>query len=416
MSLNQPQSLHRLYFFLQVLLKRISVKRRLLGQIDHNAADLVYFCHSLPYGNVEDMPAFRPVLRKKMKVPPGHVDTIHVIREIHTHQRSTYVLVKMYGVRPEHLPRIINCTDMVGGLTEEAARDLGLAVGTPVFGGGGDATFVNIGAGCTRPGDTHIYVGTSGWVSTFLDYQTVDLGASITGVLSAKRGFFNYYAELETAGKCFEWVMNHLALDEIGVYLQKTEVTDSLEGTYKSLYEYLSSEVSKVPPGANGVLFTPWLHGNRCPFEDSKAAGIFFNIKVCVAGLVAEFFQKCRIVLPHIAARDDADTILVTNNDPRDNVVVMSQRDYESLMETVRIYENTYLYDKLRRSMEQARSGDVSIHDIVEDGDNKGVDRRCLGGLRLVAEPGQEDAQAHKQAHQRDRPQSVRGIGQTRAA
>ncbi len=189
-------------------------------------------------------------------------------------------LLKMYGVRPEHLPRIINCTDMVGGLTEEAARDLGLAVGTPVFGGGGDATFVNIGAGCTRPGDTHIYVGTSGWVSTFLDYQTVDLGASITGVLSAKRGFFNYYAELETAGKCFEWVMNHLALDEIGVYLQKTEVTDSLEGTYKSLYEYLSSEVSKVPPGANGVLFTPWLHGNRCPFEDSKAAGIFFNIKL----------------------------------------------------------------------------------------------------------------------------------------
>jgi xylulokinase len=169
---------------------------------------------------------------------------------------------------------------MVGGLSEKAAHDLGLKVGTPVFGGGGDATFVNIGAGCTRPGDTHIYVGTSGWVSTYLDYQAVDINAMITGVLSAKRGFFNYYAELETAGKCFEWVMNHLALDEIGVYLDKIEVTDDVEGTYTSLYDYLSSEVGKVPPGANGVIFTPWLHGNRCPFEDSNAAGMFFNIKL----------------------------------------------------------------------------------------------------------------------------------------
>ena len=41
-------------------------------------------------------------------------------------------LVKMYGVVPEHLPAIVECTDLVGGLVEEAARDLGLAVGTPV--------------------------------------------------------------------------------------------------------------------------------------------------------------------------------------------------------------------------------------------------------------------------------------------
>ncbi len=139
---------------------------------------------------------------------------------------------------------------------------------------------MNIGAGCTKPGDTHIYVGTSGWVSTYLDYQTVDINAMITGVLSAKPGYFNYYAELETAGKCFEWVMNHLALDEIDVYLKKTKVTEDIESKYKSLYDYLSAEVSRVPAGANGVLFTPWLHGNRCPFEDSKAAGMFFNIKL----------------------------------------------------------------------------------------------------------------------------------------
>ena len=187
-------------------------------------------------------------------------------------------LLKMYRVNPDHMPEIIDCTDLAGRLTEKAAAELGLVPGIPVF-GGGDTTFVNIGAGCTRPGDTHIYVGTSGWVSTYLDHQTVDIQAMITGVLSAKRGYFNYYAELETAGKCFEWVMEHLALDELGVYLEHTKVTD-VESKYLSLYDYLSEEVGKVPPGANGVIFTPWLHGNRCPFEDAKAGGMFFNLRI----------------------------------------------------------------------------------------------------------------------------------------
>lgn len=189
-------------------------------------------------------------------------------------------LLKMYKVNPDHMPEIIDCTDLAGRLTEKAARELGLVEGIPVFGGGGDTTFVNIGAGCTKPGDTHIYVGTSGWVSTFMDHQTVDINAMITGVLSAKHGYFNYYAELETAGKCFEWVMEHLALDEIGVYLSNTTVTDDIESKYTSLYDYLSVEISKIPPGANGVIFTPWLHGNRCPFEDSNAGGMFFNIRI----------------------------------------------------------------------------------------------------------------------------------------
>ena len=188
-------------------------------------------------------------------------------------------LLKMYGINPDHMPDIIDCTDLVGRLTKKAADELGLEEGIPVFGGGGDTTFVNIGAGCVSPGDTHIYVGTSGWVSTYMDHQTVDLGAMITGVLSAKKGYFNYYAELETAGKCLEWCIEHLALDEVGIYLNKVKVTD-VESRYISLYDYLSDEVNKVPPGSNGVIFTPWLHGNRCPFEDSNAGGMFFNLRV----------------------------------------------------------------------------------------------------------------------------------------
>ena len=187
-------------------------------------------------------------------------------------------LLKMYKVNPAHMPEVIDCTEAAGSLTQKAAGELGLREGIPVF-AAGDATITNIGAGSARPGDTHIYIGTSGWVITFMDYQTVDLFSRIGGIVSVKHGYYIYYAQLETAGKCFEWVMKHLALDEIGVYLEHTKITD-VESKYLSLYDYLSDEVSKVPPGANGVIFTPWMHGNRCPFEDSKVGGMFFNLRI----------------------------------------------------------------------------------------------------------------------------------------
>ncbi len=189
-------------------------------------------------------------------------------------------LCKMYGVDKNHLPEIIECTEEAGGLTEQAAEELGLISGTPVFGGGGDATLTGIGAGCVKVGETHIYSGTSGWVSTVIDKQVVDINAMIAGIVGAQSGRFNYFAEMETAGKCFEWVKEHLALDEIGIYLEKKDVSEGLEAVYESLYDYLTETVAKANPGADGVIFTPWLHGNRCPFEDPHATGMFFNIKL----------------------------------------------------------------------------------------------------------------------------------------
>ena len=189
-------------------------------------------------------------------------------------------LVRMYGVDPAHLPELIECTDEAGKLTAKAATELGLLEGIPVFGGGGDATLTGIGAGCTSVGQTHIYIGTSGWVVTLMDHQEVDPLHSMTGVMAGIKGHFHYYAELETAGKCFEWVKDHLALDEVGIYLDSINFLSGHENKYKSLYEYLSTEVKKVPPGSNGVIFTPWMHGNRSPFEDSNAAGMFFNLKL----------------------------------------------------------------------------------------------------------------------------------------
>jgi xylulokinase len=204
-------------------------------------------------------------------------------------------ICQMFDVDIDHLPPIVQATDIVGHLTDEAAADLGLVEGIPVFGGGGDLSLISIGSGCFERYDTHIYIGTSGWVVSAVDKRVTDIGGLIASILGAIPGWYNYIAEQETAGRCLQWVRDHLALDEIGVYLADHPYSDEVE-MRESLYEFLNEEVAKVPPGANGLIFTPWLHGNRSPFEDPYARGVFFNI-----GLETGKREMIRAVLEGVA-------------------------------------------------------------------------------------------------------------------
>jgi xylulokinase len=184
----------------------------------------------------------------------------------------------MFQVESRHLPRVITATEKVGGLTKAAAGEMGLKPDTPVFGGGGDVTCVAIGAGATLENNIHIYVGTSGWVVANVGKRMVDINNFIASILGAIPGRYNYVAEQETSGLCLQWVRDHLALDEIGIYLKE-------HGAEKSwlpaaLYDLLNHTVEQTPPGAGGVIFTPWLHGNRAPREDPYARAMFFNLSL----------------------------------------------------------------------------------------------------------------------------------------
>lgn len=187
-------------------------------------------------------------------------------------------ICRMFGVNMEHLPHIMSSTSIVGNIRREMVDQLGLCEGTPVFGGGMDSAITGVGAGAVELGSTYIYCGTSGWVSTVVNRRLVDIRNLMAGLVGVQENCFNFWGELETAGKCLEWVKNHLALDEIDIYLEKKNISDSPESVYKTLYDYLMHVITDVPAGSNGVIFTPWLHGNRCPFESSEARGMFFNI------------------------------------------------------------------------------------------------------------------------------------------
>lgn len=65
--------------------------------------------------------------------------------------------------------------------------------------------------------------------------------------------------------------------------------------------------------------------------------------------------------------REDAEPLLVTNKDAEDNIVVMNQSDYDSLMETLRIYRNPAMYEKILRGMHQAQHGDLHEHELLDE-------------------------------------------------
>lgn len=192
-------------------------------------------------------------------------------------------LCKLLKVNEKHLPKIIACTDKAGTLTADMAKELGLAKETIVFTGGGDASLIGVGAGATDLHDTHIYSGTSGWVGTVVNKRMIDINAMIASIVGAQPNLYNYFAELETAGKCLEWVKDHLAPDESSIPIKSKTTNkrlDKVEKTYVNLYDYMMQKISEAPAGSGGVLFTPWLHGNRCPFEDPNARGMFFNLSL----------------------------------------------------------------------------------------------------------------------------------------
>ena len=80
----------------------------------------------------------------------------------------------------------------------------------------------------------------------------------IAAIVGAREGYFNYFAELETAAKCVEWVKDHLALDEIDIYLDKSHDLkhhrEDREVVYTNLYDYMMAVVDTVPAGAGGVV------------------------------------------------------------------------------------------------------------------------------------------------------------------
>jgi len=173
-------------------------------------------------------------------------------------------ILKKYGIDRAKLPKIMKATDVAGKLTAEAAAEMGLLEGTPVVVGAGDVASAAIGSGAIKEGKIHAYIGTSDWLGCHLSERKKDLFHYIGCICSANPEMYLCVAEQETAGACLDWLKN----------------TMFKESREEDVYELLSEMAAKISPGADGLIFTPWLFGERAPLDDPTVRGGFHNLSL----------------------------------------------------------------------------------------------------------------------------------------
>ena len=176
----------------------------------------------------------------------------------------------MAGIRPDQLSEIKTSASIVGPLTEEAARKTNLNPGTPIINGAGDLSAAALGSGAIEEGELHVCVGTSGWVAGHYAKRKVDI-PHYTGCVGSAwpEKYYLGMAHQETAGICLEWLKNKVLYHQ--EQLKK-------EGHVDEVYEILDQLAAGVEPGAEGLMFTPWMYGERCPIDDDHVRAGLFNI------------------------------------------------------------------------------------------------------------------------------------------
>ncbi|MDK2855134.1 MAG: xylulokinase [Bacillota bacterium] len=182
-------------------------------------------------------------------------------------KRKTWLtgIMSYVGLDPKKLPPLVRSTDIVGKLGRVAASECGLLEGTPVVAGAGDAPAAAVGAGAVEDGDGHVYLGTSAWVS-FTTNRTFTgrYGAVVIQAADPEKNFL--HAQMENAGGCVRWFTEQFYRDLPGVH------------SSDDLYSLFDEDVGKSPAGAKGLLFTPWIFGERVPFTDTFVRGAFLNL------------------------------------------------------------------------------------------------------------------------------------------
>ncbi len=173
-------------------------------------------------------------------------------------------LLRLSGLDRSRLPELMPATGVVGPLLPEAARAMGVPAGVPVIGGTPDLHSAGIGAGTVDDFAAHLYLGTSSWLVCHVPFKKTDLIHNLASLPSPIPGRYLVANEQETAGACIEQLARffHPDAERAGALAE------------------LNTAASRAPAGAGGLIFTPWLHGERTPVEDALLRGGFFNLSL----------------------------------------------------------------------------------------------------------------------------------------
>jgi xylulokinase len=183
-------------------------------------------------------------------------------------------LIGLAGLDRATLPDLVPTGSVVGGLAPAAAGELGLLPGTPVIAGMGDLHSAAVGSGAVADFDGHLYIGTSSWVSCHVPFKKTDALTNIASIPSGIPGRYLVADEHETGGACLTWLRDNV------LFPADALAAGAPAGPPDNVFGLLNDVASSVPVGSHGVLFTPWLNGERSPVDDHTIRGGFHNLSL----------------------------------------------------------------------------------------------------------------------------------------
>jgi xylulokinase len=174
-------------------------------------------------------------------------------------------LLEALRIDPRKMPQVVPSTAKVGAVTDEAARHTGLPAGLPVVAGAGDGVCAGVGAGSVAPGTAYNYFGTTSWVATSTEEPFIDPDRRVFTFAHAVDGLFHVVGAMQTAGAAVDWFCDTV----LGHIPERT-----------AAYDTLDELAAAASPGSGGVVFMPYLLGERSPWWRSDCAGGWTGLRL----------------------------------------------------------------------------------------------------------------------------------------
>ena len=180
------------------------------------------------------------------------------------HRRWSPEILQAAGLDPSLLPRLFESPEVCARVSKQGAAETGVVEGTPIVAGAGDQAAGAVGMGITRPGAVSVTIGTSGVVFAATDRPALDPGGRLHTFCHAIPNRWHVMGVTQAAGLSLRWMREQLGLKELG----------------DAGYELMTREAAAIAPGADGVLWGPYLMGERTPHLDP-------HIRAALIGLAA---------------------------------------------------------------------------------------------------------------------------------
>ena len=182
--------------------------------------------------------------------------------------RWSWELLDLAGLDPDKMPEALPSTAVCGVVTAQAGAETGRRPGTPVVCGGGDGACAAVGAGSIREGVANSCLGTSSWISLATRQPLDDPSMRNMTWPHIVPGYYLPCGTMQCGGGSYNWFVDELC----GVEARQAQESG------QSRFDLVQREAEAVPPGARGLLYLPYLIGERSPRWNDKARGAFIGL------------------------------------------------------------------------------------------------------------------------------------------